>query len=402
MIDLSVNLAGLALKNPFIVSSAETARDIRQIKKAEKCGASAVVLKAMGPAGSPLLYSKLRTFVDFKGQAVYGGGGSRWLSYDQGAELVRTAKQETGIKIGVNMAFPRAGDYQYIVDTVNRMAEAGADFIELNFKGTPFSVPRAGEKVAAELEGVRGYGDYMEKYLARVTEATRTIKRSVRVPVICKIDPQMGDVVASALAMESGGADAVDAANIIGGTIPIDIFRGGRLRIPGATKAIITTVGAPSRPFVQGFVSRIAKSARIPVIGDGGLMDWQDVVEIIMLGAAAVSFCTVLLVHGFEALTKIENGLRKYMEEQGYRRIDDFKGLALANIRSDFGPMEIIPAVASVDQEKCSGCGLCLKPAHCLAIFMDNGTAAVDETECLGCGSCSYMCPEKAVSMRNI
>jgi dihydroorotate dehydrogenase (fumarate) len=139
MVDLSVNFAGLELKNPFIVASSENVRDIRQIKKAEKCGASAVVLKAMGPPGSIRLNSVLRMYADVEGKALFGIGGSRWLSYDEGVKLVREAKAETNIKIGVNMAFPMSGDYQFVVEAAKRVAQAGADFIELNFKGTSFA-----------------------------------------------------------------------------------------------------------------------------------------------------------------------------------------------------------------------------------------------------------------------
>ena len=52
MIDLSINFAGLELKNPLIVASSDNVRDIRQIKQAEEYGASAVILKSMLPPGS--------------------------------------------------------------------------------------------------------------------------------------------------------------------------------------------------------------------------------------------------------------------------------------------------------------------------------------------------------------
>jgi dihydropyrimidine dehydrogenase (NAD+) subunit PreA len=406
MVDLTTNFAGLELNSPFIVASSETVRDIRQIKKAEKCGASAVILKAMGPPGSPLLYSKLRTFVDVKGQAIYGIGGSRWLSYDQGVELVMAAKKETGIKIGVNMAFPMIRDYQLVVDAVARLAEAGADFIELNFKGESYTSTLEKGKMDTERsgtwEGIKGYGEYVDKYLSRVAEGTRTIKQVVSLPVVGKIDPQMGDIVVSALAMQSGGANAVDAANIMGGSIAVDIYNGGTLKMPGAKKALLNTVGTPYKPFAQGFVARLARAINIPILGSGGLMNWQDAVEMIMFGATAVSFCSVLMMCGFEAISEIEKGLRAFMERQGYRQVDDFRGLALEYIMPDFQPEGLIPSVARIDEDKCIGCGRCLKQAHCLAISQEHDKAVVDPAECLGCGSCSLLCPETAVSMIEI
>jgi dihydropyrimidine dehydrogenase (NAD+) subunit PreA len=406
MVDLSINFGGLELKNPLIVASSENVRDIRQIKRAEECGAAAVILKAMGPPGSVLLNSILRIFIDAKGQAVSGIGGSKWLSYDEGIELVRAAKKETKIKIGVNIPFPTSGDYQFVVDAVKRAADNGADFIEINFKGLPLVSTATTEKTdtqrAAMQESAEGYGEYVRNYLSRVSAGTSAIKRAVNIPVIGKIDPQKTDVVASAMAMQRGGADAVDVANIMGGTIPIDIFNRGKLSIPAAKRAILTTVGAPYKPFAQGFVARTARSVNIPIMGDGGLMNWKDAVEMIMFGATTVSFCTLLLISGFEALTKIEKGMRAFMEQQGYSHIDDFKGLALDYIASEGDVGEFIPSVARIDKEKCTGCGICLKPAHCLATSMVNDKAEVDEGECIGCGTCSLICPEGAVSMIEI
>jgi dihydroorotate dehydrogenase len=74
--NLAVNIGGLELKNPFILASSDNTRDIRQIKKAEKFGASAVVLKAMLPPDSVELDSMLRVFVDVKGKTVYGTAGA--------------------------------------------------------------------------------------------------------------------------------------------------------------------------------------------------------------------------------------------------------------------------------------------------------------------------------------
>jgi dihydropyrimidine dehydrogenase (NAD+) subunit PreA len=406
VVDLSINFDGLELKNPLIVASSENVRDIRQIKKAEKCGASAVILKAMGRPPSPLLDSMLRIFVDAKGQAVFGGGGSKWLGYDEGIDLVRAAKKATKIKIGANIPFPISGDYQAVVDAVKRVAHAGADFIELNFKGAAFTAATVMGKINTERantrKGAKGYEGYVRNYLSSVSDGTRTIKQTVNIPVIGKIDPQMTDVVASAMAIESGGADAIDAANIMGGSISIDIFDGGRLRMPAAKRAVPMTVGAPYKPFAQGIVARIAKTVNIPIIGSGGLMNWKDVVEMIMFGASAVSLCTLLHIYGFESIIKIEKGLRAFMEQQGYSRVDDFKGLALGYIASNDDPGGIIPSVARIDRDKCTGCGTCLKPAHCLATYMEEGKVVVDESECLGCGTCYLLCPEGAVSIIEI
>jgi dihydropyrimidine dehydrogenase (NAD+) subunit PreA len=411
LIDLSINIGELELKNPFIVASSENVRNIRQIVKAEEYGASAVILKAMFPPGSIPLKSRLRPFIDARTQTICGlcdGGGNRVLNYDEGIELVRAAKRDSKIKIGVNLAFPKARDYEHldykhVVDVSKRAAQAGADFIEINFKGTTFASILVDENRENNnrRDKAQDYGEYVSKYLVKVTEATQSIRQAVDIPVMAKIDPQMGDVAASALAMERGGADAVEAANINGGSVAIDIYNRGNLRMAGSKKAILHTVGAPYKTYAQGFVAHLAQAIHIPIIGSGGLMNWQDTVEMIMFGATATSFCTLLMINGFEAIREIENGMRAFMEQQGYSKVEDLRGLALDYINLDFKPEEIISSIAEIDRGKCTGCGTCLKPAHCLAISMGSDRVEVDPGACVGCGTCILLCPQGAISLNN-
>jgi TPP-dependent indolepyruvate ferredoxin oxidoreductase alpha subunit len=128
-------------------------------------------------------------------------------------------------------------------------------------------------------------------------------------------------------------------------------------------------------------------------------MSWTDVVEMIMFGATAVSFCSLLMLHGFEALQKVERGLRKYMEQHDYRKLDDFRNAALSYVASSMADCDVISSVAKVDREKCNGCGRCLRLGHCIAVSLADQKAEINEIECLGCGACFTICPSNAVSM---
>jgi dihydroorotate dehydrogenase/NAD-dependent dihydropyrimidine dehydrogenase PreA subunit len=406
MLDLSVNFAGVELKNPLVVASSDNVRDIRQIKKAEEHGASAIILKAILPPDSIELQSVLRVFVDAKGQTIYGTAGATRLSYGQGVELVKAAKRETRIKIGVNIPFLRFENHELIADAAKRVADVGADFIEINFKpqvsnylGMMERVKEINTDTGEKFNTVEGH---LRDLLMQISEGTRMIKQAVNIPVIAKLISDGVDVLPQALVAERAGADAIDAIGSLSGAYKIDIDDGGRTKIPGARTAVFQLSGAMLKPYSQSAIARISKALKIPVMGTGGLMTWTDVVEIIMFGATTVSFCALLMIHGFEALIKIEKRLRKYMEQQGYNRIGDFRGAALKYVAPSMSACEVIPGVARIDQGKCTGCGKCLKPAHCLAISMENDKAIVNETECLGCGTCLLLCPVQAVSMIEI
>jgi dihydroorotate dehydrogenase/Pyruvate/2-oxoacid:ferredoxin oxidoreductase delta subunit len=282
--------------------------------------------------------------------------------------------------------------------------KAGADFIEMNFSAQVSGHAGAHLK-AGEFQhdtDVATIKSIMEDFSKWISEGVKATKQAVDIPIVAKICPEGIDVVSTARIMEKSGADALDAINIANGSFKIDIYNDGKLMMPGTRNAALATAGAPLKTFAQGIVARIAREVKVPIIGTGGLINWQDVIEMMMFGASAVSFCTLLLVDGFNAISKIEKEITKFMERQGYKRPEDFRGLALKNIAPSAHAFGFIPSVARVDKEKCTGCGLCLKPAHCLAISLDNELAEVDEKECLGCGTCSFLCPAHAISMAEI
>jgi len=403
MVDLSVNFAGLELKNPLVVASSDCVCDLAQIRRAEACGASAVILKAVFPPRSLALQSKLRIFIDPKERALHGGAGARRLSHEEGIELMKAAKKETGIRIGANIPFFKPEDADFAGKLATSMADAGADFIEVNMTPqlpTHVGIMQTADEFKAEPQAEwKRAGKLLSEMPSMTFEATRIIKQAVDIPVVTKVTPEGVDVVAVAMAVASAGGDGIDAIDSMGGAFKVDIFDGGKPKIPGARNSVLRVSGAPMKPYAQGIVARIAKAVRIPVMGTGGLMNWTDVVEMIMFGATTVSFCALLMIRGFEALVRIEKKLRIFMEEEDYKHVDDYRGLALKYVAPSTLDCDVIPCVARIDKEQCTGCRICLRPAHCLAITMENEVAVVNEAECLGCGTCSLLCPANAIAM---
>lgn len=386
-VDLSVNFAGLELRSPLIVTSSDASRALWQLKEAEKYGAAAVIIKAISI--DPIaLKSKTRIYIDKERNSIFGFGGSKRLSCDEGEKLIREAKRTINIPIGANIIYSRPENLDIYIKIAERVQEAGADFIEMNFFPSTIGVPEDEDIPKLIYEGVKA------------------VKRVANVPVVAKLTPEGVDVVRAALAMEKGGADAIDAIDAISGAPMIDIYNRGRLLIEGVKNCVLWISGEYLRPIAQATVIKIAKAVKVPILGTGGITNWRHVIEMMMFGATATGLCTILMIRGFEVIKDIERGIKEFMETNGFNRVEDFRGLALKNIVSRSTEVELTQVVASVDKDRCNGCGLCIKPAHCglehRAIKIVDGKAEVEREQCLGCGACFYLCPTNAIRLERL
>ena len=99
----------------------------------------------------------------------------------------------------------------------------------------------------------------------------------------------------------------------------------------------------------------------------------------------------------------MREGLSKFIKDQGYSSITDFRGILIDKPALTFSEITVSDAVARIASEKCNGCGLCIKPAHCgldrRAINIADNKAVIEEAQCVGCETCASICPCGAVTM---
>ena len=164
---------------------------------------------------------------------------------------------------------------------------------------------------------------------------------------------------------------------------------------------------------------------KIPISGIGGIGYWNDAAEHIALGASTVQVCTAAMHYGFRIVEDMIDGLSQYMDDHGFRTIEDFRGRAVPNVK-DWGDLDLnYKIIAEIDPELCIGCQLCYVAcedgAHqCIepyngASVAANGTAKknpngmgvhvprIIEEECVGCNLCALVCPvENCITMKQV
>ncbi|GAH04858.1 unnamed protein product [marine sediment metagenome] len=85
--------------------------------------------------------------------------------------------------------------------------------------------------------------------------------------------------------------------------------------------------GKAIHPIAVKKVYDLYKLLKIPIIGCGGIDSWQDLIEFFLAGASAVQIGTALY-KGAEIITDINEGVIRYLKDNGFKSINDIKGLA--------------------------------------------------------------------------
>ena len=155
----------------------------------------------------------------------------------------------------------------------------------------------------------------------RIVEA---VKKSVKSPVIVKLTPNVTDIVEIARAAESGGADALTLINSLGPGMRIDLETAN----PILSNRFGGMSGPAIKPVALRCVYQVHQAVNLPIMGVGGIMNYQDVVEFLYAGASCVQVGTAVMYHGLEVFREITSDLEKFMMRKGYQRVDEMVGLA--------------------------------------------------------------------------
>jgi dihydropyrimidine dehydrogenase (NAD+) subunit PreA len=226
-------------------------------------------------------------------------------------------------------------------------------------------------------------------------------------PVIVKLTPNISDITEPALAARRGGADAISLINTIQSIVGVDLDRFAPYPIVDGKGTNGGYCGPAVKPIALNMVKNCAQhpDIQLPISGIGGIENWRDAVEHILLGASSVQVCTAAMHFGFGIIREMTSGLEQYMVEKGFNTINDMVGRALPNVLHWEDLNMKYKVTANINEDKCIGCQLCYTAcedgAH-QAIKLNAGTRVPEiiEENCVGCNLCSLVCPvEQCITM---
>jgi len=393
MVDLSVEFAGIEFKNPVLLSSAEPTFNFEAMKKGIDKGIGGVVAKSFTDVDAlqQMVNKPEMSLLDEDHEVVRGKIPEMYThisrtafakeSLDEWMRIIEKSVSYARERDAVVIGSVAGGSMDSWVNISKRLEAAGVSMLELNF-GCPHYGP------AGDLGGPVGQNDKFAVNLIR------NIKKQVSVPIIVKETPQLSNIVSSVGKVYEAGADAVTLTNRFLG-LALDIEQG---------KPYIHGVGGCGGPWVKPFTLRaihqVSTALGIPISGSNGATNWKDALEFMMLGASTVQFCTAVMVHGYELLPKIVNGMSDYLDKKGFGTVREIIGAANQHVLAYSEVAQLPKERYQVDEENCVQCGACVEACFYGAIEWENESPRITDA-CMGCSFCSSICPESAIAIQS-
>jgi len=207
-----------------------------------------------------------------------------------------------GVKTVVNIAGKRSSDYERLTGLVDENGLASG--VELNV-----SCPNV-------KAGGMAFGSN-PRILSRLVANAR---KRTSLPLLVKLTPNVTDIIIVARAAEEAGADALTVANTFVG-IAVD----WRTRTPMLGNITGGLSGPAIKPLALRMVYQVSRAVKIPVVGVGGIMTAEDVMDFIVAGATAVQIGTANFVDPRTA-GRIVDDLPALLRESGCGSIAELRG----------------------------------------------------------------------------
>lgn len=297
-VDLSIDLAGLRLRNPVLSASGTFgyAQEFEEHLDLNRLGAIVVKTITRLPRPGNPAPRIVETPAGMLNAIGLQNVGVEAFIRDKLPYLRRLTPP-----LIVNVAGESVEDFQELAARVGD--QAGVAALELNI-----SCPN-----------VAGGLDFSVD--PRLThEVVRAARRATRLPLFAKLSPNVTDIRPIAAAAAEAGADGLSLINTLVG-MAIDV-RTRRPRIANGTGGLS---GPAIRPVAVRMVWQAARAVRLPIIGMGGIVTGEDAAEFLIAGATAVAVGTANFLDPTATLRVIE-GLERYCAAQGVGRVRELTG----------------------------------------------------------------------------
>jgi len=408
MADLSVDFAGLRLRNPLVASAGPVTANVEMARKLRDAGVGAIVTK------TGFTKREYEKWVGRKGifpyKPVY-----KYQSLDKGrllslptlsdvpvSEMARRVEQMKALDVPIVGSIMGLTPQGYR-ESARILESAGADALELDLC---CPIPEFTSKYKYAGQSI----NFTPKLYAKLV---KSVKEVVSIPVGAKstVCLYVYPKLLEGLIRTKVANSLPDFVTLVG---QLDENPGVNLETLQPLIPHISTFGW------QGSLAKLTYSAlatfssalgtRHPVLSaSGGIRDAEGVITSMALGATTVQFQTAILDRGVKVLTKIRQDLEDYVVEHNIAALEQIIGRA----SQSYIPSILLGSFmlerdslygtlfAEVDPDLCNGCGICAEVCTEHAVQIKEDKAFIETKACRACNLCVLKCPQGAIRLAN-
>lgn len=313
MANLSVKYLGLQLKNPIIAGASNIVKDINNVKKLEDAGASAIVYKSLFEEQIQLeslqLEENLREYENRNAEMTSLFPDIEHAGPDEHLENLRKAKEKVEIPV---IASLNCVNNETWVEYAKLIAETGVDALELNLYTTP-------KEPSIDCKEI----------VNNQLDIIYNIKKAVTIPISVKLSPFYANILNIVSRMHAEGSDGfVLFNNLFQPDIniekevlefPYNLSEENDNRLP------------------LRYAGLLYGNFRGNICSNTGIFNANDVIKMLLAGADCVQVVSTLYKNGINHIKTIIKGVENWMDEKGYKEINDFKGkISRKNLKDPF------------------------------------------------------------------
>jgi len=306
MADISVKYLGLDLRTPLIAASSGLTDNIDNLKRFEKHGAGAVVLKSLFEeeirlekdaslskmSSSGFIYPESMEFYDY----LDGADNESTFRY---LDLIREAKKKISIPVTPSINCVTAEQW---TEFPKLMQDAGADALELNIFIIPSDLNRT------KFDNEKVYFDIVKE-----------VKKQVSIPISLKVSFYFSDLALMLKKLSETG---------ISGLVLFNRFYSPDFDIDNMEITSASVLSSPGdfSPSLR-WLAIMREHVSCDLASSGGVHDGNTLIKMILAGANAVQVASAFYKNGIDYGDEIIDALQAWMKKNKYKNIDEFRSL---------------------------------------------------------------------------
>lgn len=272
------------------------------LQRIEEHGAGAVILKSVFE--EEIIYDIKRN-TQVTAPTEFYGSSYEYIaqhvaddSLNRYFELIKDSKKRLTIPIVGSI---NCFSYENWLNYAKKFADCGCDALELNMAILPYESSLSPDDVERTFSNI-----------------IQTLRKSIQIPISIKVGPYFTDM---AKFMQQLSWSGIQGITMFNKSMQVDID------VNDMKMKSASCLSAPSLLYeTLRWVSILSRKLRCPISASSGVYMPEDVIKLLLAGAGTVQVVSCLYKNGIEYLGTLNQGLKQWMEEKGYEKIEDFRG----------------------------------------------------------------------------